>query len=1422
MSNNKAYKEVLIKLSNSQIKEYESKYFSSNSLISKQNSFGVTFSMPNCMSYIQVQDKEILIKNIATINVFQKSLNQNYITFTHISLNNPPIKNIFPFDFNPREFLLIIFTKNSIQSYLINIDFNTMNKKNLLNCKFTQNILNIANKVEFCGKTKENYLRFCIGCENGKVFMTDLYPNYENNELMVINVKEIGFINQGIFSYLTSSLLSNNNQNMNTKKGNKMNNNRENIPINSLNYIGNNILAILRSNYLFELIDINTGYLFFSYYLYDNISNKDFIDDSKIVSAVNESFTNEELKITKRKLFYIFIYINSYSINSLVSFQLMFIDIPIDNISCTINDFNYFYSTIDIGTNLKLKNRNNILIYGKTVDMIINNNKLWIVFQNQKENKKENLLISDNNDLNILNETYGLKLINVFENNNIEDENEIIENNSVFNNEEEIVDFNEKNLFYLLSIIKQLGYNLNNINNIIDDYNDSDAILQQNKIIFSCLLSEKYFLTENIINFVNEKFNLNFKNKNLCFKYLDDKYLNKNNNEIKSIINDIILPLVQNELYMNNIISLGSFKNNDLDSVTFIRQKELSFINVVDSFEKINEIIKEYEYQIRKLNSNEKLIKEYIHSNLINKSQENLDINKSIPFYLICALIRIYLTEMNLKIKNEKYLENIFINKNLEQFKSDIIKQNLSCQMNPYNNLEFIHELINEIYSIYNNIIEENIKNILNMFINEFQNIKNEDNFRQMLQDLQNVNNNLEQINIINVNNKYCEIITKIILSRISALYNIANDIFCFKQWLSLYGDFINNEVPLNIDENIIDNFYIKNLILTIFCNHLTTFNTENVSRINIEAGNDKNNDLLNDKIITWLEKFVFNKLSQLGYDILNQQKNKFINYSICLILTDLFNDNNSNSLNSSIIIKELLDNKDYQLLNISNLILINSGNCFNINIRDSLKLLIICDAANENISQMKDNLILLYQRYPNYDSDNNNINNQKYIDNIKNAYLQLRNHLISPNIFISKTALKNFFIINYDILMNKFLSFLEKKEYENYEIDIDIENENKHNIFKENIINCVISIIGDLIDHCFEDNEDLCLIIYSKIENLINNAQNDKALEFIYNKIKKEILLKLSYKVFNKYNENKKLTSTIIKLSKLNKLLLFEICQIVEKNLTYGKNKNNDFNEEINNDIYKNMFNNNKNNIIENKIDIYYFLNIAYSSLMEYEHIIKISKKFIGIIDLYISIEKISLVELINFYNQKIFALKNEMNALYKKKQLNCFIQEDENDLEKINKEKTITEIKLEELKYYAINKDDNKENEILKIKNNDYTFLDYIFELNILKEAVESDLVKCLDFKEAKLFIFNLLNCLEYNTNQKSNEQGKLLELFIKNVFMDKNRYNDEYMFITLEILIKLNHSYLNSKNFEKILKTLEHKNKTRLQELLYCLSE
>lgn len=928
MEEDKSYQEILIKLTNQQIKEYESKNFPSNSLINRRNPncYGLTFSMPNCLSYLLVQDNEILIKNIKTINVFQKAANQNYITFSRIMLNSSPIKNIITLNFNPKEYFLIVFTKNNIQTFLINIDFNTPNKKNLMNCNFNKNILNIAAVVEFCGKTKDNVLKFCIGCENGKIFTAELFPDFENYELIVKKVKEIGLVNKGFFSYFTSSLLSKS-TNGKDSKDQKNNKDEDDNPISSLNYIGNGIVAILRRNYLFELVNIDTGNIFYKEYLFDNIDNKDFIDDSKIVSTLDESFTNDELKNTRRKIFYLFISINSYSINSLISFQLMFIDIPINNLSCTTNDYNNFYSSIDIGTNVKVKNRNNMIIYGEIVDMIINNNKLWMLFLN-KNNKNKCLLnntISGENDMNYLNETYKLKIMNIFENNTIENENEINGNGEENNSEEKdiLVNFNEKNLFYLLSVINHLGYNIKGMNNIsknneIDE--DSNTILEQNKIIFSCLLSEKYFLIENIIDFVNSKFKKEFKNKNLCFKFLAEKYLTINNQEeVTSIINEIILPLIQKELYMNNIISLGSFKNNDLDSVTFIRQKELSFINVTGPFERINDYIKEYEYQIRKLNSDENLVKEYIHSNLASG-------NKNSPLFLIFALNRIYLTEINLKIKDEKFWKNVLIKKDLEQFKNDIIKQNLSSQMNPFNNLEFINELINEIYCSYKDIIEEDIKNIFSKYMQEFENIENDDNFKKLLNNLQNIRNS-NKINTININNKYCEIITKIILSRINSLYNISNDIFCFNQWLNLYQDIINLDAPINIDENDIDKFYIRNLILFLFCNHLTTFNSENVARIDIDNDGGNKNDILSDKIVTWIEKFVFNKFSQLGYDILNEQKNKFINYAICLILKDLF----ANDINNSSLIKELVENKDYDLLNLYNSILLNSKYSYHI-----------------------------------------------------------------------------------------------------------------------------------------------------------------------------------------------------------------------------------------------------------------------------------------------------------------------------------------------------------------------------------------------------------------------------------------------------------------------------------------------------------
>ena len=345
-------------------------------------------------------------------------------------------------------------------------------------------------------------------------------------------------------------------------------------------------------------------------------------------------------------------------------------------------------------------------------------------------------------------------------------------------------------------------------------------------------------------------------------------------------------------------------------------------------------------------------------------------------------------------------------------------------------------------------------------------------------------------------------------------------------------------------------------------------------------------------------------------------------------------------------------------------------------------------------------------------------------------------------------------------------------------------------------------------------------------IVSYIVGVDIQKKKKEIFNKIKNEILSLICSKIFDSFiSNNKQITSTIIKLSKLNKDLLNQICQIQENNLTYDKNQNN--NADINIQEINNLsINKSSNSSIENKINIYHFLITCYNSLMKYEKIILISKEFNDIINIHISLNNVNLEELIYFYTQEITAIKNQINAYYKKKQLNSFISSDENDLEKINKEKIIIKMKIDILKYYASNVKDNNEeiseNEILKIKEDNINFVDYIFEFNILKDAIEADLVKCLDFKEAKLFIYNILNNLVYDVNNKTNEDGKLLDLFVRNIYFDDKRYNDEYMFITLEIMLKLNHSYLASDNLEKILKTLEFKNKVRLQEMLYSLSQ
>ena len=1355
LNNEETYKEILLKLSNPEIDKYENERFNPSNIINKKDtlkSFGITFSLPNCISYIIAKDKEILIKNINTVSIFKNIPNQNHVTFNSIYLTHFPIKNLTPIYVSDKQYILIIFTKIQVESYLINTEKNDISPKNILTSQFNKNILSSLIKVEFCKRTQNNKFKFVLACSNDKLYSIDLLPNYEYNQLIIDNVREIGYKSKGFFSYMKSTLLDSYFSNekptpKEDKKGyvEKSNNNENNAKINDIKYIGNDIISIVRDNYLFELINIKSGYYFYSKFLFDNINNKEYINNSKILVTEDIYFTNDDLKNTRRKIFLFFIYLNSHNINTLVSFRLMFIDIPENSLECPINDFKYYNSLIDIGTNVIFNNKQIQIIDGSIVDMIINRNKLWLLYI---KNIQNNL-----NEKYFLKENYALKIYKL---NEIENDIEKNLNENIFNNEI-LVDFNEKNLSYLYYKIDQIN-------------NNFDNIISKNKKIFTCLLNDEYFLSENIISFISKKYSIELNNKNSLYNFLKDKFLT--NDDSPSIINEIILPLIQNELYLNNILCLGDFKNQDIDCITFIRQREVSFINTVNSFEKFNDYIKDIEFKILQLNYNESQIKDFIYSYLSTNDKNCLteeENNFYTPLFIIFALLRVYLNENNLLFKNEDYILNVASNKNFSQYKDDIIKNCLNFNESSCGKIEFFLELINEIYCANKENIEKCISNIIDIFMNEYENLDNDDKYNNLVSELQNIN---EDINTVNINYKYCEIICKVILIKVNSLYSIANDIFCFKQWFDLYKDIILIEEPFNISDNKIDNFYIKNLILNLLCNHLTNFNTENISRINTFE-----NKYMKGNLVTWIEKYVYSKFSNLGYDILNEQKNKFINCIICLILKDLFNNDQKSN-----IVNELLLNKDFKFLKIYNIIILKSKTNNNYNQRDLLSQLIICNAAENNINQMNNNLLLLYDK-------NNENNDTDYILNIAETYIKLRNYIINSNLFFEKNTLNHFSIMNYDLLINLLFNYILND-------NIDIQT----NVNSNDLLSITINtILNDVIENGFDINEDQSLVLFSNLENIIDNQINptNYFLKNFFEKIKNSVLNKISIKCFASFIKSIKNSSKIAKFCYKNKNLISEICEIYEKELNDNENINK----------------------IENKINIYKFLNYCYLTLENYDKIIYISEKINKIIDIYLSIADVTLDELIYFYGRKIDTLTGAINAFTKKKQLNSFIKDDLTKLKNLKKEKAITTIKKEELNYYATtqNSNDNQLKELLKIKDDNESFIDYIFEFNNLNIAIQNDLIKYLGINEAKLFAFNLLNCLEWDESLKNSQNNKLLKNFMRSVYMDNERENEEYMFIVLEMLIRLKHSYLNSNEFGKILSTLEMKNKVRLNELL-----
>ena len=1267
------YKEVLLTMpSNSKFQNnLQSQNFlpfqNKIALVKNYKPFGETLSLPHHMIYVIAMNNIITIKTINTMNITINSeieFTSSYsFTVNSTILQNLTLLKIGNDDYH---YLLIFFTSNG------SIYFNIMNAKtNKVEISLNDNLKGDLEtlSVEFIDCDINGYFNFALGNSNGNLINLNVFYDSNKNCLNICS-KNINTMQKSFLDSLSSpfSYFKNNNNNLG------------NIGINSMKYIGNDLLCFMRYNFNFEIFNIKKERKIFEKNFLENNNNNQILTTSKILFQVSE-ITLLEFKLGQKKIFNIMLYFNSETYYSLVTFDLWFCNIP--NISSKImsNDLNVFYNSIDLGDNVKLVNQRINILSGNAIDMTIKDDKLWLVLQI--------------NNPNFVQSKYDIKIINIDSGN---EENELIDE-LLYGYNFSSVDFLEMKLLNLFYKIKQINLNISMKN------------LQHNQLFLSLLSNEEYLSNESLIDFVNLKFSENFKSKKKVLEFLNNYYV-INNRENNNLYKDIIMPLIFDEINSNSIISIGSFQNLDIKSVVLLRQKGISLLKNVGGFEKIDQIISYFEFEIRKIifnsdsiydfSSLEKEVSIYVHNEITSNELNSL--------FLSLALIRIYMTEINIISKDEDYLYKMFSNeKDINYFITNIIGNGINIQYSSYNNIEFIHEILNDIFLNHRNEILTYIQIINNQFNKMFK----EASFKNSNLDISKYGNEYSKI----INSKYCEIISKLIYNQITSLYHISRDLISLCQWrknnISLEDlfpedNFQNNFNLISKIDNDIKIFFTETFILYIISKHLTYFNTDNVSKI---PKSTLNNSLrYKDMEVTCLEYLIFDKFSEFGNDILAQKKNDYINFTITSLLSDLFEINNISN-NNSFILKLLLDNKDYNFIILITLMTKEE----NIKI-NSLRLQIIC---NYNLGN-KDETKKLLRQYFIYAKSINNL------ENIGTDFDDFAKYLQHEN-------LTDFYLLGFQFL---FPLYTQQNDIQN--------RKNKLNLF-----------IGKLFDSCFINDSESVLSLYAMLKNnfdifpIIENCIIDKFQYYIL----------LSYeKIMN--GDNKKNDFLISKLIIYDYELLLKVCLKLENELKNNINNIN-YNNELKN-ILKQKIKSSEGELDNlNKFKVVMF---CYSKMKEYQRLTDISYFYSKLIDGMIETDSLSLDNILLLLKEKISALNNAIIGCQRRKNSIKYL-----DIYEYEKEKVIAENKYLIIEFYLSTNNSKikeiiSEDSIAMIKNGRINMLNMIFKLKLFSMAIKTNLVKYLPLKESELFIFNMIKNL-----QKENEK-KLLSLFISKIIRDK----------------------------------------------------
>ena len=411
---------------------------------------------------------------------------------------------------------------------------------------------------------------------------------------------------------------------------------------------------------------------------------------------------------------------------------------PTDNIQNPLNLSNSNYSS-DYCENITNEQEDNLSIEKNNIsgsNYITDENNNYNISQKgnnidfSDEDKDKFVLIKKQNDK--IDELFNLLELKDKEIHSLKSENNSLykyKNDFKISEQQNI---NKDNLLNKYEEALNLGkHDLNNINNELINYKDISKDLQyeinsmkkeyENIILINQKLNKKIKVIEKENNFLKEE-NIKLYNKiNLCKKKYknsknEKKILEENIKKLKNInINlddkikdneEIILQLQKdNEMYMNE---LKEFKENNLSN----EQKIIYFQ------EKNNKIINE----IKEINKKEINLKSYI-SNIFDYFSKQV---------------------VNLMNKSKSCFQNINNDYNINN-KSIIYNNNLGLNLNSdYSNVVKEIPILSNLEIIYNEI-----KKFIDLFLNNYENLKNTYNneMNNFNKTINNMNNNILELN---------------------------------------------------------------------------------------------------------------------------------------------------------------------------------------------------------------------------------------------------------------------------------------------------------------------------------------------------------------------------------------------------------------------------------------------------------------------------------------------------------------------------------------------------------------------------------------------------------------------------------------------------------------------------------------------------